>query len=301
MKMNIKTINWALVAFTIMPVLLNAAPKGKSSPVLDWAYNNIVVVVVGLLLLGVGLTLWNLMNTMVRFHQKELLREKGIELQDEVAAQGPSLFKQLYDKAWSLIPIDKEADIDLGHDYDGIRELDNRLPPWWVYTFYLTIGIGVVYLYIYHMSDIGKSQHEEYLVEMEMAEEQKWEYLAKQANSIDEKNVVALMDEKSLADGSLMFKTSCAACHGQLGEGGVGPNLTDPYWIHGGSIQDVFKTIKYGVPEKGMIAWKSQMQPAAMQKLASFILTLSGTNPPNQKEAQGELYTPEESLSAVSH
>jgi cytochrome c oxidase cbb3-type subunit 3 len=300
MKIKIKTINWALLGLMTMPALLHAAPKGKSATILDWAYNNLVVVIVGIILIGVGLTLWNLMNTMVRYHQKELLREKGVDLKEEVAVQGPSIFKQLYDKAWSLIPIDKEADIDLGHDYDGIRELDNRLPPWWVYTFYLTIGIAVVYLYVYHMSDIGNSQHEEYMIAMEIAEEQKWEYLAAQANAIDEKSVVALMDEKSLADGSVMFKASCAACHGQLGEGGVGPNLTDPYWLHGGSIQDVFKTIKYGVPEKGMIAWKNQMQPAAMQKLASYILTLKGTNPPNQKEPQGELYTPEEDLSVVS-
>ena len=103
---------------------------------------------------------------------------------------------------------------------------------------------------------------------------------------------MTIVSESSLvAEGELIFKNSCAACHGQLGEGGVGPNFTDDYWIHGGGIKDLFKTIKYGVPEKGMISWQSQLKPGDMQNVASYILSLRGTNPPNQKEAQGALWT----------
>ena len=82
------------------------------------------------------------------------------------------------------------------------------------------------------------------------------------------------------------------------GGGGIGPNLTDVYWLHGGSIADIFKTVKYGVPEMGMQAWKSELRPANMQEVSSYILTLAGTNPPNAKAPQGEVYTPEEQIAS---
>ncbi|MEX2379622.1 MAG: cytochrome c, partial [Vicingaceae bacterium] len=94
--------------------------------------------------------------------------------------------------------------------------------------------------------------------------------------------------------GAAIYQGNCATCHGQLGEGGAGPNLTDDYWIHGGSIKDIFSTVKYGVPEKGMISWQTQFSPEQMQQVSSYIMTLVGTNPPNQKDAEGELYVPEE-------
>lgn len=108
--------------------------------------------------------------------------------------------------------------------------------------------------------------------------------------AIDEMTVVALADENSISIGKNIFSSNCAVCHGQSGEGGIGPNLTDPYWIHGGGIQDIFKLIKTGVPEKGMIAWEKQLKPQNIQQVASFILTLQGTNPPNAKDPEGALY-----------
>jgi cytochrome c oxidase cbb3-type subunit 3 len=95
-----------------------------------------------------------------------------------------------------------------------------------------------------------------------------------------------------------VYLNSCAACHGQAGEGNVGPNLTDAYWLHGGGIKNVFKTVKYGVPEKGMIAWEKQLSPAQIAQVSSYILSMQGTNPPNAKAPQGELWTDEESSSA---
>ena len=129
------------------------------------------------------------------------------------------------------------------------------------------------------------------MMEMEKAQAAVDIYLSKQANLVDEKSVVALDDVAALEAGQTIYIEKCAACHGQLGEGGVGPNLTDPYWIHGGGVKEIFATIKYGVPEKGMISWKEQMNPSQMQKVSSFILTLQGTNPPNGKEPQGELWS----------
>ena len=193
------------------------------------------------------------------------------------------------------VAIEEEQDILLDHEYDGIMELDNKLPPWWLYMFYFTIAFGVVYVGYYHFSD-GPSQLEEYKAEMALAEEQKAAFLASAANNIDESNVELLADASALANGKEKFETLCVACHAASGGStqnppGVGPNLTDEYWLHGGGIKNVFKTIKYGVPAKGMIAWESQLSPKQMQEVASYILSLQGTNPPNAKEPQGELWT----------
>ena len=106
--------------------------------------------------------------------------------------------------------------------------------------------------------------------------------------------MVALASESDLASGKKIYTMHCVACHGTLGEGGVGPNFADEYWIHGGSIKDLFKVIKYGVPEKGMISWQTQLRPREMQEVSSYILQFQGTNPPNAKAPQGEKYVPKE-------
>lgn len=199
-----------------------------------------------------------------------------------------------WEKFNSFRPVEEEVDIDLGHNYDGIRELDNRLPPWWLYGFYGCILFAGIYLWRYHVSHSAPSQKEEYDYAMRVAEEQKENYLKKSANKIDE-NTVTLLAAADIEKGKNLFITSCAACHGKLGEGGVGPNLTDDYWIHGGGLKDIFKTIKYGFPEKGMMAWKETLNPMQMAQITSFIKSIRGTNPPNGKEKQGELYTEVES------
>jgi len=119
------------------------------------------------------------------------------------------------------------------------------------------------------------------------------EYLSKQASNINESNIEMLMGAADLEAGKKVFNTLCAVCHRTDGGGLVGPNLTDQYWIHGGSIQDVFRTVKYGVPDKGMISWKEQLSPVQMAQVSSYILTLAGTNPADPKEPQGILYVPE--------
>ena len=289
MKNNIMNKLTYLFVF-LSPGFVFGATGAEESTIWTWALNNVIVILAVAVIALLGYHLWNITNEIIKYQQKALLAAQGISIDEDTDTNKESFFKRMYDKAWSLIPMDKEKEIDLGHDYDGIRELDNSLPPWWLYTFYFTILFGIGYLYIYHFSDIGMSQKEEYVAAMQEAEVQKREFLAAQVNSVDESNVVVLTDAGSLADGERIFKTNCAACHGQLGEGTVGPNLTDKYWIHGPAIQDIFKTIKYGVPEKGMIAWSSQLRPASMQKVASYIKTLEGTDPPNGKAAEGDLY-----------
>ena len=187
------------------------------------------------------------------------------------------------------VPVEKEADILLDHDYDGIRELDNALPPWWKYGFYLTIGIAIVYLFYYNVFGYGKNPTQEYNAEMARAKIQQEAFEANNKDKIDENNV-PMADAAGLAEAKEIFTTKCFACHGKLGEGGAGPNLTDNYWLHKGSINDIFQSIKHGYPDKGMQSWANVYTPKQISYLASYIKTLHGTNPPNAKAPQGDLY-----------
>lgn len=185
------------------------------------------------------------------------------------------------------IPLEQEADHLLDHDYDGIRELDNSLPPWWKYGFYFTIVFAVFYMFRFHVWKTGPTPEQEYNQEMAMAAKQVEEYRKKVGDMVDEKTVT-MADASGIAEGQKIFQSTCFACHGAKGEGGVGPNLTDSYWLHGGTINEVFKTIKYGVPDKGMQSWQKTYSPSQIKNIASYIKTLAGTNPPNAKAPQGE-------------
>lgn len=199
-----------------------------------------------------------------------------------------------FDKFWKSLtnatPIEKEELVMLDHDYDGIKELDNHLPPWWIGLFYACILFSILYVLNYHYWKWSPLQDEEYQVSMNEAKKEVEAFEAKQANSIDESSVKVIQDEKTLASGKEIYTAKCVACHGQNAEGGVGPNLTDEYWLHGGDISSVFKTIKYGIPEKGMIAWKASLKPNEIEQVSNFILKLQGTNPANAKEPQGEKF-----------
>jgi cytochrome c oxidase cbb3-type subunit 3 len=217
---------------------------------------------------------------------------KAIRKSPELQAKAEAAIKKswFWDKFNAAASMEKEKDILLDHNYDGIQELDNSLPPWWKYGFYLTIIVGCIYIYRYHISHDGPSQQEEYAAEMQKGEEDKAAYLATSANNIDENNVVMLTDGGAIAEGKDLFSKNCAACHLADGGGVVGPNLTDDYWLHGGSIKDVFKSIKYGWQDKGMKSWKDDFSPKQIQELASFVKSLKGTHPAAPKAPQGDLY-----------
>jgi cytochrome c oxidase cbb3-type subunit III len=188
------------------------------------------------------------------------------------------------------VPVEREHEIMMDHEYDGIRELDNNLPPWWVWMFYATIIFAVVYLAWYHVLPYSMNQHEQYAAEMIQAEEDKAAWVAKRGEMVDESNVEFLADAADLKAGRSIFMQHCQACHAADGGGGVGPNLTDEYWIHGGGIKDVFGVVKYGVPTKGMIAWQAQLRPKEIAQVSSYILTLTGTTPAAPKEPQGDIW-----------
>ncbi len=200
----------------------------------------------------------------------------------------PSIIEKLNNS----VAIEKEADIMLDHDYDGIKELDNNLPPWWKYGFYLTIVFAFIYMFRFHVFHTGKLQLAEYDQQLLEAKYEMEAYRKQAANLVDENNATLLTDNASLASGKSIFTTNCVACHGNAGEGGVGPNLTDDFWLHGADIKDVFKTIKYGYPEKGMKSWQQDLGAKQIHEIASYIKSLGGTNPPNAKEPEGELVSP---------
>ena len=236
------------------------------------------------------LILYVLLYNMKLLLKNESVAFKNVEVTETGEAPESALLTW-WDNFNSFKPIKEEASIDLGHDYDGIRELDNRLPPWWLYGFYLCIFIAAVYLYRYHVAHSAPLSGEELVISLKEAEADKVEYLKHAANSVDESNVKLLTAANDLETGKAVFTTVCAACHRADGGGNIGPNLTDDYWLHGGSIKDIFKTIKYGVPEKGMKSWKDDYTPGQIAQLASYIKSIHGSNPVAPKAPQGVIYT----------
>jgi cytochrome c oxidase cbb3-type subunit III len=230
-----------------------------------------------------------LLVILVLLIQLRLLFWKQKERPVKVVAPAAAV-KTIWNKLNKFRPVEQEADLDLGHEYDGIRELDNRLPPWWLYGFYVTIVFGVIYLWRYHVSETAPLSGQEYAVAMQHAEEEKAAYLKRSANNVDESTVTLLADPEAIATGKKLYDLNCAPCHGMSAEGTVGPNLTDDYWLHGGSLSDIFKSVKYGWPEKGMRSWKEDLSPSQISQVTSYIKSLHGTNPANAKEKQGELF-----------
>jgi len=176
---------------------------------------------------------------------------------------------------------------DLGHDFDGIHELDNRIPPWFNLLFLGTIIFALIYLLDYLVFKISPLSESEYTAELQEANIAKKIALAADG-TIDENALIALKDEASLKVGAENFQKFCISCHGPQAGGLVGPNLTDEYWIHGGGIKNVYNTIKMGVPAKGMISWQLVFSQKQIQQIGSYVLSLQGTNPPGGKAPEGE-------------
>lgn len=212
----------------------------------------------------------------------------------------------------------------LDHDYDGIKELDNDLPRWWLYLFYITIVWGTLYLLYYHVFDVGYLSADEYKEEMNpnyvRVSEADTKFLGildsyhsplnkhgqdrtprldilsqggavfvEETAESDTTSYVYYTDDAQLANGRDLFIKNCVQCHGVAGEGGIGPNLTDNYWLHGGQFNNIVKSVKYGYPAKGMISWRAFLKPEQILQVSSFVRTLRGSNPANPKAPQGDL------------
>ncbi|PRD46545.1 cytochrome C [Sphingobacterium haloxyli] len=257
----------------------------------DWSfasgniYNDILIValiIVMIALLVSALTVDKAMKSVINLTMPHLAAEQRAEKANKVDWQA------LWAKLLSLRPLEEEKDLEIDHEYDGIKELDNPVPAWFNALFYSTITFGIVYLLVYHVFGWGPDQDQEYQREMALAEKAKQEFLAQSANLVDESTIAVDTTGTLAASGKGIYAANCAVCHGNAGEGGIGPNLTDDYWLHGADIKDVFAVVKYGVPEKGMVPWEQTLTPGQIAEVSNYIITLAGTNPPNPKEPQGE-------------
>ena len=284
----------------LSPLLLIAAPVlaqeqekavAASEGITFMDITIVIFIVAALILLLVSVVLLNTFKVI----SKELLHpakfpiaeaEKPLEYEDWKALEKTK--PGIWSKILGLKPLSEEKDIKMEHRFDEIEELDNPTPAWFMWLFYGTIIFAAGYLLNYHVFGYGKLQDEEYVVEMKEATAAKESYLAKSGNNLDENSVKQSTDAEVISAGLAVYNTNCVACHGDKAQGTVGPNLTDEYWLHGGKINNVFKTIKYGIPEKGMISWEKTLTPKQISEVANYILSTKGSNPPNPKAPQGE-------------
>lgn len=254
-----------------------------------------VLLATAVMLLGVSLLILKVVRVYVQeannptvFASPEEKERRRLSA-EKAEAEKPKL-PSLWNRVMGLKPISEEKDLVMEHTFDGISELDNPTPAWFMVLFYGTILFSVVYLFSYHVVGWGKLQEEEYIAELAQAEKDRIALLQKPGGGtakINEDNVEQSKEPAVLLAGANAFKTACTPCHGEHAEGSVGPNLTDEYWLHGGTVKDIFKTIKYGVPEKGMIAWEKTMSAKQISELTSYILSLQGSNPAGAKAPQG--------------
>jgi len=239
----------------------------------DDGYGSVLKVVIAITTFLIAFVLW---LVLVYAESNDVKGEKVI-----------TPFSKFIHSMTQSVSLQEEDDIMMDHDFDGIKELDNKIPPWWNALFYGAIVFSFIYMIDYHVIGDGNVQINEYEQEIQVAALE-LEMLTKTGILITEETVTFTNDVGALAAGKEIFDKNCAACHGFGGEGLVGPNFTDEFWIHGGGIKNIYHTITEGVPAKGMISWKSQLSPNQIQEVGSYIITLKGTSPPNQKGPEGE-------------
>ena len=229
----------------------------------------------------------------VTYHMLSEEQKKQLEEAQSLPFTESAFYQSLSKKLTRSKEIEEEHDILLDHDYDGIKELDNVLPPWWVNLFYLTIIFAIIYLVRFHIYN-DYDQASEFETEMAIAKAEVEKYKLTAPDLMDKDKVTLLTDATALAEGKKLYETNCVACHKPDGGGSIGPNLTDEHWILGGGIKNVFNTLMEGGREgKGMVSWKATIKPSDLEKVASYVLSLQGTNPPDAKPAEGDIWVDE--------
>lgn len=217
-------------------------------------------------------------------------QRKQKEIEENLPLAETPFVKNLLQKLTRTRKMEEEGELMMDHDYDGIKELDNVLPPWWVYLFYACIAFAFIYMVKFHIMgyDDQTAEFEKEMAEAKIAVE---EYKKTAPDLMDKEKVTLLTDAASLAAGKAIFETNCIACHRNDGGGGIGPNLTDDHWILGGGIKNVFNTVMEGGRDgKGMVSWKAIIKPSDIQKVASYVLSLQGSNPKDGKAPEGDVW-----------
>lgn len=287
---------WILLFLLISPVVVDAqdaAPAATNflnDPMLPLYLVTTLVFIVLLLVLFVAVYIIKVLNLVTRKVAEENAVRAG-----KIYVPEPSIVSRLWEQMNASVPVTEEKSIEMDHDYDGIKELDNHLPPWWKWLFYGTVAWSLVYLIVYHVSGSLPLSIQEYDDQVIAAEEAKQKFLASQpVATIDESTLSYTADAEILEKGKKVFITNnCQSCHRPDGGGNaIGPNLTDAYWLHGGTVKEIFVTVKNGVVEKGMPAWGKVMSPKDVRDVTFYIMSLQGSNPPNAKASQGTLVEP---------
>lgn len=286
-----------VIFFTVMMAMEYFINSGDQPAFLRFPMVSVFLFVFLFLSIAIEITMSAVDN--ITYHL--LTEEQKIQLNkaSDSSLKDTEWYKKLMEKLTKTKSADNEDQLLLEHDYDGIKELDNNLPPWWVYLFYASIVFAVVYMVQYEVLG-ADNQEMELRKEVAQAKIDIATYMKTAPDMMDEKTVTLLTDPADLAAGKEIFTTNCAACHRADGGGQIGPNLTDEQWILGGGIKNVFHTLVNGGRDgKGMISWKGTLKPKEMQKVASYILSLKGSNPPDAKAPEGEVWVEEDGSVAI--
>ncbi len=279
-----------LIFFVIFGLVEYYVDSGDKPAFIEYPMISVFLVMVLLILIAIELIVKSVENVLFQTLPDDA---KERYLNARTRSWSWAWGKKMYKKLLGTRPIEEEGEIILDHNYDGIKELDNKLPPWWVYLFYATILFGVIYLARFHVFN-DYTQDQEYEMEVASAQAAIEEYRKTAKDLVDVNTVTLLTDASDLSAGRAIFETNCVVCHMADGGGGIGPNLTDEYWILGGGIKNVFRTISEGGRDgKGMVAWKQSLKPAEMAQVASYLLTFQGTTPANPKAPEGEIWIDE--------
>lgn len=280
-----------VIFFLIFGAIEYFIDSGDRAAFIKYPMVDLVLLIVLLLLIAIEMVIKAADNIVYQLLPEE--EKARLAAEEKLPLKESAWFKKLMNKLTRTVPIENEASLLLNHDYDGIKELDNNLPPWWVYSFYACIVFAAVYLVRYEIMG-ADNQEMELKKELAQAKIEVAEYMKTAPDLMDEKTVTLLTDPADLDLGKATFETNCAACHRADGGGQIGPNLTDDNWILGGGIKNIFHTITNGGRDgKGMIAWKGTLKPKEIQKIASYIISLKGSNPKDPKESEGEIWVEE--------
>lgn len=279
-----------VIFFLIFGLMEYFIDSGEQPAFIKYPITQFFLLLVLLILIAIEVILKSIENVLFQTLSEEA---KERYLSSQLESAGWSWGRKMYLKLAGTKPVEEEGEIILDHNYDGIKELDNKLPPWWVYLFYVTIIFGVIYLARFHVFG-DYDQDTEYEREVAAAEAAIEEYKKTAKDLVDVNTVELLTDASDLNAGKAIFEVNCVVCHMADGGGGIGPNLTDEYWISGSGIKNVFNTISEGGRAgKGMVAWKQTLKPSEMAQVASYLLTFQGTTPASPKAAEGEIWIDE--------
>lgn len=274
---------FGLISFSNQSYALTFMQPGEAEKGMPWLMvenmDIYFMVTINLVLLG------------VLFYLRRMFKDFMLMARPEKKVEAPAgeAIKKLNVILTDAVAIEEEHTILMHHEYDGIRELDNNLPPWWVWGFYATIIFSIIYIFNYHVFQTADLQIKAYDKEMAQAKKDVDAYLSKMAMNVDETNATLMTEASDLSSGKALFEANCVACHNPNGEGNIGPNLTDDHWIYGPDVKDLFKTIKLGTPN-GMPEHASKMNPIQLQQVSSYVLSFPFTK---GKEAEGTAYDKE--------